>query len=854
MAVDKAHLQHYQMWKGWLYVLFTGTLAWWLMRRALRADRIRVLAENKTMNVLRNAPVGIARITIPGQFLWANEQMLEMLGTSATEVLAYNFREVVRAADRDWAVQQLDRLLAGEIDHYVGERECHRLNDGQRVPVLCTVTLVPALGDEAAHLVCVLQNTGPLQAARAALARSETRLQLALEGSGSGVWDWDLAQRHCDFSPGIARMLRYKGDDLNRDFRLEGRLHESERTSVVAGLRRAMASGGLWVDNMRLLCYDGVYRWFMARGQCLMDTEGQAERFSGVLTDMSDERDAQERQRLASTVVDNSTEGVVVTDASSRILSVNAAVTRLLGYTESELLGKTPALFKSGRHDRAFYAAMWSAIAVTGRWQGEIWNRRKDGEVFPEHMSLSTVRDAAGNITHYVCIFSDISEQKVQQERLEYLAHRDALTGLSNRVWFRQQLEGAVRQAQASGEQMAVLLINLDRFKDVNDSYGHAVGDEVLQHLARQVRTALRPGDLLGRLAGDEMAVVARNLRHAEGAAAVARQLIAAVAEPWRSPEGLEVVVGSSVGICMFPEHADTAELLLQGAHSAVYGAKARGRGALCFFAEEMTLAARERLELESRLRQALLQGQLLLYYQPQVDIASGRIIGAEALLRWPDPQEGMISPARFIPVAESSGLIGPLGEWVLRTACQQGQRWHEAGLPAVTIAVNVSPRQFQLTDLVACVHSALADSGFAADCLELEITESALADRFEETLQVLLRLRDLGLHLAVDDFGTGYSSLAHLKRFPIDVLKIDQGFVRDIPHSADDMAISAAIIAMGHSMGLRVLAEGVETPAQLAFLRERGCDSYQGYLRSRPLPAADFAALLGAQSTGAAG
>ena len=470
MAVDKEHLEQYQMWKGWLYVLFTGTLAWWLMRRALRADRIRVLAENKTMNVLRNAPVGIARITIPGQFLWANEQMLEMLGTSATEVLAYNFREVVRAADRDWAVQQLDRLLAGEIDHYVGERECHRPGDGQRVPVLCTVMLVPALGDEAAHLVCVLQNTGPLQAARAALARSETRLQLALEGSGSGVWDWDLAQRHCDFSPGIARMLRYKGDDLNRDFRLEGRLHESERTSVVAGLRRAMASGGLWVDNMRLLCYDGVYRWFMARGQCLMDTEGQAERFSGVLTDMSDERDAQERQRLASTVVDNSTEGVVVTDASSRILSVNAAVTRLLGYTESELLGKTPALFKSGRHDRAFYAAMWSAIAVTGRWQGEIWNRRKDGEVFPEHMSLSSVRDETGTVTHYVCMFSDISEEKAQEKRLETLAQNDPLTGLSNRSWFVQQLDTTVQQATASGEMLAVLQINLDRFKDVNDS------------------------------------------------------------------------------------------------------------------------------------------------------------------------------------------------------------------------------------------------------------------------------------------------------------------------------------------------------------------------------------------------
>ena len=407
-----------------------------------------------------------------------------------------------------------------------------------------------------------------------------------------------------------------------------------------------------------------------------------------------------------------------------------------------------------------------------------------------------------------------------------------------------------MQEARESGECMAVLLLNLDRFKDVNDSYGHATGDEVLKHIARQVQSALRPGDVLGRMAGDELAVVVRQLRHADGAAAVARHLIGAVSEPWRSPDGLEVVVGVSVGICMFPEHARTPELLLQGAHAAVYGAKALGRGAWCFFQETMTHAARERLELESRLRLALAHGHLQVHYQPQVDIASGRIVGAEALMRWNDPEEGLISPARFIPVAESSGVIGPLGEWVLREVCRQGQAWRNAGLPDVTLAVNVSPRQFHLTDLAGCAAAALADSNFPARLLELEITESALAERTEEARAVLVRLRELGLRIAVDDFGTGYSSLAQLKRFPIDVLKIDQGFIRDIPHSADDMAISAAIIAMGHSLGMQVLAEGVETAEQLAFLHGRGCDTYQGYLCSRPVPADDFAALL--RDTGA--
>jgi len=727
---DPVQLTRLQTWKGWGYVLLTSGLAWWMLRRMRRAEKVRLAMAQELSQIVRHAPAGFARVAPDGRFLWANARLCNLLGMPLARVRGLDIHDVMPAPDRDWAATQLSRLLAGEIDHYVDERECLRPGDGRRVPVLCTVTQIPGSEDgEPAHLACVVQDLDEITAARAALQSSEAR------------------------------------------------------------------------------------------------------------------------QRLAATVVDNTAEGVVVTDANSRILSVNAAVTRLLGYTEAELLGKTPRVFKSGRHDRAFYEAMWASMRQTGHWQGEIWNRRKNGEVFPEYMSLSAVRDPAGEVTHYVCMFTDISEEKAQQRQLEYLAHNDALTGLSNRAWFGRQLDQVVQEARASGEHIAVLLLNLDRFKDVNDSYGHTTGDAVLRHIARQVQTALRPGDVLGRLAGDELAVVARHLRHADGAAAVARNLISAVAEPWRSPDGFEVVAGVSVGICMFPEHADTSELLLQGAHAAVYGAKALGRGAWCFFHEAMTQAARERLALESRLRLALAQGHLVMVYQPQVDIATGRILGAEALVRWNDPEEGMISPARFIPVAETSGVIGPLGEWVLREVCRQGQQWRAQGLPDLTLAVNVSPRQFHLTDLAGCASGALADSGFPPELLELEITETALAERTEEEArQVLTRLRGLGLRIAVDDFGTGYSSLAQLKRFPIDVLKIDQGFIRDIPQSEDDMAISAAIIAMGHSMGLSVLAEGVETEGQLAFLRERGCDSYQGYLCSRPLAADDFAALLQAR------
>lgn len=801
--------------------------------------------------MLHHAPAGMVRAATNGQIFWANERFCELTGVALSALGGCSFRDLVRPFDRDWTQRQRDRLLAGEIDHYQGERQCRNAQTGVTVPVMCTVTLVPRMPDQPAHLVCVVQDISEIHAARSALERSETSLRLALQGSGSGIWDWGLQSRTGLASPSLLHLLRHDGTavDILHGVDLRRRLHPEERHRVLVAARRAILTGEPYQQTLRLRCFDNQYRWFTARGQRHLDATGQPERFSGILTDLTNVRAAEERQRLAATVVENTQEGVVVTNASGQILSVNPAFTRLLGYTESDVLGQNPRMFKSGRHDPAFYQALWETVERVGHWQGEIWNQRKNGEVFPEHMSLSAVRDANGELTHYVCIFSDISEAKAQQERLEHLAHRDALTGLSNRVWFSQQLEAVVQEAHSANERMAVLLINLDRFKDVNDSYGHAVGDQVLKHLARQIGAAVRPGDVLGRLAGDELAVLARHLPDAAAAARIAEQLLAAVALPWASPAGFEVVAGASVGICLFPEHADSAQLLLQGAHAAVYGAKARGRGAFCFFAEEMTQAARERLELEARLRVAFTQGRLQLYYQPQVDIATGKIEGAEVLLRWLDPQEGHISPARFIPVAESSGLIGPLGDWVLHTACQQGRRWLDQGLPAVTIAVNVSPRQFQLTDLVACTRSALADSGFPATHLELEITESALSDRFEEALLVLQNLRGLGLRLAIDDFGTGYSSLAHLKRFPIDVLKIDQGFIREIPFNQDDMAISAAIVAMGHSMGLAVLAEGVETLEQLEFLRERGCDTYQGYLCSRPLPAAEFAALLQAHS-----
>lgn len=850
LVQDAQRLARWQLWKGWTYVALTALLAGWLVRRVRAAERQRGVREREFTQLVRHTSAGIARVAPDRRVLWANARLLDMLGMTWQELDGVDFHERVPADKPAWAAAQFGRLLAGEIDHYVSERQLLRGHAMAPLPVLCTMTAVPqGDSDEPAPLIVVLQDMSATVNARAALERSEARLRLALEGSASGVWDWDARERAFSFSPGFAKLLGYEGDDLARDLHVFSRIGGAERRRVVAAVHQSTASGEPLVETFSLRCFDGQLRWFEARGHCQVDAHGAPVRFTGLLTDLSTAYRAEEGQRLAKAVVDNAAQGVVVTDAEGNIRSANVAAQNILGYSEAEMLGRNPRMFQSGRQDRSFYTRLWEQLLHTGQWQGELWNKRKSGEIFPEQVAMSAVRDASGTITHFICMFTDQSQHKARERQMEYLAGHDPLTGLANRAAFGQQLEAIRQHALASGERFAVLQLNLDRFKEVNDSYGYNVGDAVLRHIAAQVQGALRPGDLIGRLAGDEIAVVARNLRHADGAAAVARHLMAAAASPWHTAEGIEVVVGTSVGICMFPDHVDSSQALLQGAHSAVYGAKALGRGAWCFYEEGMTQAARERLAIEARLRRALAQGELRLHYQPQVDIASGRIVGVEALLRWQDPDEGLVPPGRFIPVAESSGLISPVGQWVLQEACRQGQLWHSAGWGPLTVAVNVSPRQFQLGDLVQDVSAALAQSGFPAHSLELEITESAMAERPEQALALLNQLGDRGLRLAVDDFGTGYSSLAHIKRFPIDVLKIDQGFVRDIPQNADDMAICSAIIAMGHSMGLSVLAEGVETQAQLDFLRQRGCDHYQGYLRSRPVPAEELEALLRAQA-----
>jgi len=496
-------------------------------------------------------------------------------------------------------------------------------------------------------------------------------------------------------------------------------------------------------------------------------------------------------------------------------------------------------MLSSGRHGPDFFAAMRQSLRDTGRWQGEIWDRRKSGEVYPKWLGISAVHDAAGQLTHYLAIFSDITERKAAEERIAFLAYHDPLTGLPNRLLLRDRFEQALAFASRSGTWVAVLVLDLDRFKTVNDTLGHVVGDRVLQAVVERLHGCVRGAETVSRQGGDEFTLLLTDIHSAEAVADVARKILGRLAAPVFT-DGHELLTTASIGISLYPNDGDDFDTLLKKADTAMYDAKEAGRNGFRFFTERMNARVGERLKLQTCLARALAAHEFQLHYQPLVTLAGERVIGAEALLRWNSGELGFLPPDRFIPVAEETGLIISIGEWVLREACREAAGWRQDGLE-LFVAVNLSPIQFRRGDLLASVRRALDVSGLPPHCLELEITESILIQDVDKVLEIVGQLKALGVRLSVDDFGTGYSSLAYLKRFAVDKLKIDRSFVQDIASDPDDAAIVRAVIQMARSLKLVTVAEGVETLAQLEFLRQEGGDIAQGYYFSRPIPGPAF-------------
>ncbi|MGA7802038.1 MAG: EAL domain-containing protein [Gammaproteobacteria bacterium] len=563
-----------------------------------------------------------------------------------------------------------------------------------------------------------------------------------------------------------------------------------------------------------------------------------------IFTDITERKQDEEKLKQAAAVFDATAEAIIVTDRDANITAVNRAFTVMTGYAAAEMVGCNPRLLQSGRHDRAFYATIWKSLECSGHWQGEIWDRRKDGEIFPAWQAISAVRDEHGEVVTYVSILSDISVVKQSQEQLDFLAHHDTLTALPNRVLFNDRLRHAMDVSRRDGTMLGLVFIDLDRFKTINDSLGHPLGDKLLVQAAKRIQQHVRTVDTVARLGGDEFVILIEHLGSAQDVARLCQKIIDAFQQPLLV-DGHELHLTMSMGISLFPRDGDDAATLIKHADAAMYRAKDEGRNVFQFFTQELSITAFERLTLETALRHALEFEQLELYYQPQYALADGRLVGAEALLRWNHPDLGVVAPDKFIPVAEENGLILPIGEWVLRQACADARRWRDAGYVSQRVAVNISAVQIQRGDIVAAVQKALHDSGLPAVALELEITESVIMQRPEQAKRVLHRLRELGITIAIDDFGTGYSSLSQLKRLPVDRLKIDRNFVRDVVTDGDDEAIVHAVIALGRAMHLEIMAEGVEESAQQHFLCEAGCHGAQGYLFGRPEPAPMFEARL---------
>lgn len=556
---------------------------------------------------------------------------------------------------------------------------------------------------------------------------------------------------------------------------------------------------------------------------------------------------ASKRLHQAKIAFESASEGIMITDNKSRIVAINKGFSDITGYSEDEVLGKTPQVLHSGKHGTQFYQGLWDTLQSEGRWRGEVWNKRKNGEVYPEWLTITEVKDNKGLVINYVGVFADISEIKQSQDNLNKLVNHDPLTGLPNRRLFNELMSHAIRRAEREQNQIALLFIDLDRFKAINDSLGHQVGDKLLYEVSMRISNAVRESDVIARLGGDEFLVMMDLLRDRQDAAMVARKIIHSLQSEFVI-DGRELFIGASIGISLFPQDGNDVDSLIKAADIAMYQVKNKGKNNHCFYSADLSKTVVERFTLENQLRRALERHQFEVYYQPQISLITGKIIGAESLIRWRHPELGMVSPAKFIPLAEETGLIIQIGEWVLRESALQVMRWVQEGHPLQWVSVNVSGVQIQRSNFADTLYGMLVETGCNPSLIELEITESTVMHNTEHVISVFDHIKHLGVRLAIDDFGTGYSSLSHLKRLPLDKLKIDQSFVSQLPNDTDDAAIANAINAMARSLGFAVIAEGVETIEQAKFLHDMGCTQAQGYLYGRPLPSAEFSALLAAE------
>ncbi len=784
------------------------------------------------------------------------KQRLQALGYSVVALAASGAEAIEKAAEFRPQVVLMDIHLEGAMDGIDAARAIHKRF---HTPV---VFLTAYAGDETLQraqaslpfgylvkpvetreLHATLQMALARRSAESAVERSEERLRLALDAAEMGVWEWETATGRITTAGYIDALFASVPEPINmtmEDFL--AKVHPDDRDAVAKAQQGALDHKSPLNLVFRYLRSDGSEGWMEAHAKPCTSAGHDSPCMIGVVKDITERYRLEQRLHQASMVFETTAEGIFIMDAEHRIISVNPAFGSITGYSVEEALGYDPGeLLHARRHSDQFYSRLENTTG--GYWQDETYCRRKNGEVFPAFESVNVVRNPEGRVTHYAAIFSDLATIRRAESQLNHLAHHDPLTGLPNRLLFSDRLDQALERARRTQQCCALLFLDLDGFKVINDTLGHGSGDMLLQMVAARLKGSLRRSDTATRLGGDEFVVIMADVAQAEDTARLAKKLLDVLAAPLELA-GECVTISASMGISLYPADGNDGQALLKAADTAMYTAKTQGRNRYCFYTQEMAALAAEHMSVEQGLKRALETNGFELHYQPLVSLDNGVITGIEALVRWRHPQEGLIAPARFIPLAEETGLIEPLGRWVLSKACTEVGRWLKSGGAAFRLSVNASARQLEHDQFAQMVSEVLAETDFPAALLEIEITESTL-QILERSRRRLDEIKALGLSIAVDDFGTGYSNLSVLKHLPIDRLKIDRSFVHDIPGDSNDVAIVKAIAVMSHTLGLKIIAEGIEEQTQLSVLRSLGCEEGQGYWFSRPLPFEELKTLL---------
>lgn len=747
-------------------------------------------------------------------------------------------RERVHQEAFDALVRNPESLRGSHTNHWI-------TRDGTRRLIEWSNSVLPDEQGEMEFMVSIGTDVTEKQLAQAALKESEMRLNEAQRIAQVGSWEFDVASNTLTWSDETFRLFEVDRDAFGASYEaFMDAVHPEDRERVGQAYLDSLTNRKPYEISHRICMPDGRIKWVNECCEMHFDAEGNAVRSTGTVQDITRRKQAEEALRLYANVFEHSGEAILISDSHNRILAVNPAFTRLTGYAIDDIRGEHPQILMAGQALDDTHQAMAAALEQVGYWQGEVLDRRKDGSLYPKWMSVSVVRDLDGRLSHYITSFTDITARKLAEAQISQLAYHDALTGLVNRFSLQGQLEQALAMAHREQRALAVIFLDLDRFKTINDTLGHAVGDALLKDVAQRLRDSVRESDIVARLGGDEFVVVLTEVEGATTAARVADKILHTLSQPYRI--GKDALHSTpSIGLAFYPDDGEDSETLMKNADTAMYHAKSLGRNNVQFFTAEMNQAAMKRLTMDHDLRVAVENKEFELHYQPQFDSWSGRIVGFEALVRWRHPRMGLVPPAEFIPIAEETGLILSLGEWVLDEACRQLRAWRDIGIADFGMAVNLSAHQLHSPILLAHVAGALKKHGLKGTDLELEITESVAMHDPAASISQLKALRNLGVRLAIDDFGTGYSSLSYLKLLPIHTLKLDQSFVRDIESDSNDVAICTATIALAHSLGLAVTAEGVETEAQRHLLTSHFCDFMQGYLFSKPLSATEALAFI---------